>query len=542
MTPPRRTAAAALLTGVLALSLLLPAGPVGAAGAAAGAAGVSTARPSVALAAAADDLAPAPPRFRRCGGARCARVPVPLDHDEPAGPEVRLAVLEVPARRPARRLGTLFVNPGGPGASATSFARTAGRLLGPAVRNRFDVVGVDPRGVGGSEAALCLGRAEVRVPRTSFPRTPAQVRRWLDHDAVERRLCRDERIVDHMSTADTARDLDWVRQALGEDTVTFFGASYGSVLGATYAAMFPDRVRAMVVDGVLDPVAWTTGRAGEGTTVPVTTRLGSDAGTREALEQGLARCDQVALRACALAGPGDALARWDAVADRLRADPGAAGRIRVPHDVLVSTTVSALYAGDLAGVAELVRQVERALANLDAGRTGRVAARALREAGSPTGPFPGPYGRAPSAYVDGSFHGVLCADSVNPSSPQAWKDAAALSFADHGDLGPYWSWSSSACDGWPGSSEDAYRGPFGVPDPARVLVVNNAHDPATPLPGALALRDELGGSPLVVVDGGFGHVATGSDPCATQQVRRFLLTGAASAPEVRCTAEPLFGP
>ena len=120
------------------------------------------------------------------------------------------------------------------------------------------------------------------------------------------------------------------------------------------------------------------GGDGTGSTVPVTTRVGSDAGTREALEQGLARCDEAGRRACALAGAGDALARWDAVADRLRAEPAAAKRVRFPHDVFVATTVSALYAGDLAGVARTVQRVERALADLDAGRPGRVPAEARR--------------------------------------------------------------------------------------------------------------------------------------------------------------------
>ncbi len=542
----RLPAAVVLLVAPVALGVVT----VPAAGAAPPPAAAAVAGP----AAAAGDLRPRPPRFRDCGRARCARVTAPLDHDRLDGPTIELFVTQVPARRPAARIGTLFVNPGGPGGSAADFARFAGQVLGRGVRDRFDIVGVDPRGVGRTAPARCRGRSDVGYPEVAYPRTTRQRDQWLAFDAAERRLCRGTRILDHMSTADTARDMDWVRRALGEDTLTFFGASYGSVLGATYGALFPDRVRAMVVDGVLDPVEWTTGRrdASSGP-LPVTTRLGSDQGSREELAVGLALCEQAGRRECRLGR--DALARWDTVAGRLLANPGAGDRIELSYDDFLRITQGSLYAGDLAGIARLTEEAERALARLDTRPAPRrgvgpgapddlAAARRAAETAAGASPFPGPYGAARGrrrTSLDGAFHGVLCADSVNPATTDAWPPAAAASFSRYRDFGPLWTWSSSACVGWPGSSADAYRGPFSGPDPDRVLVVNNQYDPATPLSGARALSEQLGGAPLLTVTGGFGHVATGTDDCATEQVRRALVTGRSTGLDLGCTAPPLFG-
>ena len=160
-----------------------------------------------------DDDAPTI-RWRDCGRFDCGRMVVPLDHDEPDGADITLNLVRVPARKPARRVGAVFVNPGGPGGGAADFAPYAARLLGPKVRKRFDVVGVDPRGVAGSSGLACRGRSDASYPRVTFPDTRSQRRDWLEFDATVQRLCGRERIVDHMSTADTARDMDLVRQAL----------------------------------------------------------------------------------------------------------------------------------------------------------------------------------------------------------------------------------------------------------------------------------------------------------------------------------------
>lgn len=563
------------LSGPRTLSAVLAAGlaavlALGLASAPGGAAAAPSTDPATATPAATVRVADTPTtdravprvRFRDCGRFRCARVPAPLDYDAPDGATVSLAVLKVPARKPSRRLGTLFVNPGGPGGSATEFATYAGQFLGSTVRNRFDIVGIDPRGVGGTADLLCEGRGQVGYPRQAYPRTATQIDRWLAFDAQERRLCEGRRILDHMSTADVARDMDHVRRALREDTVSYFGASYGSMLGSTYAALFPSSVRALVVDGVLDPVAWTSGRDGTGTTVPVTTRLGSGEGSREALVAGLAACDAAGRPACPVAG--DALGAWDTVADRLQDDRALGRAIRLSYDDFVGTTLGLLYAGDLSTVARMTAQARRAIRAQDArGRgagTGAAVAdlAAVRRAATRTVdalPFPGPdetalarTGSTPSApgtsarariAISGAFHGVLCSDSVNPSSTDVWPTAADTADAAAPDFGPLWTWSSSACVGWPGSGDDAYRGPFATDAADRMLIVNNRYDPATPLTGALALQGETGAR--LVTARAYGHVATGTNRCATRAVSDFLVSGVAPAADRTCSGVGPFG-
>lgn len=493
-------------------------------------------------------------RWRDCGRVDCGRMVAPLDHDEPDGAGVTLNLVRVPARRPARRVGAVFVNPGGPGAGAADFAPYAARLLGPAVRNRFDVVGVDPRGVAGSNGLACRGRSDASYPRVAFPDSRRQLRDWLAFDATLHRLCGRERIVDHMSTADTARDLDLVRRALGDEQASFFGASYGSVLGATWVSMFPDTVRVAVVDGVLDPVAWTTGRdlpdGTPGSSLPASGRLGSEVGARDALAAGLAECDAAGRRECRLAG--GALGRWDAVAARLRGDRAAARRVGLSYSDFVGSTLGMLYGGDVAFIADFTFRAERQLAR-SAGRplSGEAAevhgslARSVREVRDrlADSPFPGPWSatagqwRAGSRiWVDGSFHGVLCSDALNPTDTDAWVENAERTRAAGADFGPLWSWSSSACAAWPGSGEDAYRGPFAMPGAERLLVVSNRHDPATPLSGALALQELMPGSRLVTT-GETGHVATGTNSCATAVVRQVLSTARTPVEDVFCARE-----
>ena len=496
-------------------------------------------------------------RWRDCGRVDCGRMSVPLDHDEPDGASIDLEVARVPARKPARRIGAVFVNPGGPGGGAAGFAPYAARLLGPQVRNRFDVVGIDPRGVGGSSGLLCRGRSDASYPRVAFPDTRPQRRDWLAFDATEQRLCAKKRIVDHMSTADTARDMDLVRQALGDEQASFFGASYGSVLGATWVSLFPGTVRVAVVDGVLDPVAWTTGRdlpdGTPGSSLPSSGRLGSEVGARDALVAGLAECDAAGRGTCRLAG--DALGRWDAVAARLRGDRAAGRRIGLSYSDFVGSTLGMLYGGDVAFIADFAFRAERRLARTG-GRplSGEPAeadaslARTVRQVREQLArsPFPGPYAAAPTVtgqrragsrvWIDGSFHGVLCSDGLNPTDTGAWVENAERTRAAGGDFGPLWSWSSSACAAWPGSGEDAYRGPFTMPGAERLLVVSNRHDPATPLSGALALQELMPGSRLVTT-GETGHVATGTNECATSVVRAVLSTARTPGADVFCERE-----
>ena len=198
------------------------------------------------------------------GSLECTRATVPLDYDDPNGATTSLFLSRRPADRPANRIGTLFINPGGPGGPSSRFVRYFADRLGNKVLRRFDIVGIDPRGIGRSTRMHCHPAGTIPPdPREFIPLTAAKARPVIRYYTFLAEGCAAtaSEITDHMTTADTARDMDLIRQALGDAQLTYYGISYGSVLGATYAAMFPDSIRAMVLDGVVNPGAWYRGAA-----------------------------------------------------------------------------------------------------------------------------------------------------------------------------------------------------------------------------------------------------------------------------------------
>ena len=479
-----------------------------------------------------EDVAPA--------GFECAVVAVPLDHDDPAGETLPLDVLRAPATGdPADRIGTLFVNPGGPGGSSTSFVVEFRERVPAEVSERYDIVGIDPRGVGRSAPMLCrTDESRPPYPRAWFPTNREQAGRRIRFDDWLRDACapgdaRDAPVVAHMSTADTARDMDLLREALGDSRLHYYGISYGTQLGSTYAAMFPDRVGRMILDGVLDPVEWTTGQDGEAATQPFSQRLGSGYGAWQALTAAFAECDRVGRLRCVLAG--HASEAWLDIVGRLKRKPFRSPSTgRVTYDAVVGSALGYLY--DARYVPDLMRAVKRlheAMFGAGALRVTdwRPAAVARRVDGG--GGIPGPY--LPGwARAGSSFAGVACADSDNPVDPEAWIPAGNRADRAAPWFGKLWTWASSPCAGWPEEyKEDRWAGPFATTTADPVLVVGNSYDPATPLHGARAVNRLLEGSRLLVLDG-WGHGALDSGPCIDAAYRDYLVDGTLPAAGTVC--------
>lgn len=471
----------------------------------------------------------------------CATVRLPLDYDDPDGPTTPIKLLKVPAS--GDRIGSLFVNPGGPGGSALGFATAAGDLIGPGVSRRFDVIGVEPRGIGENPAAKCFLEPGERLdyPRTQYPLTDHQEWKWLRGDRMTNRACRAGRspITDHMSTADYARDIDVVRQAEGDEQLSFYGISYGSMVGQTYAAMFPDRVRAMIVDGVLDPVAWTTGRDPE---VPSTYQLRSGEGAYEALTTALNDCDRVGRERCPLSG--HATESWLRVIRLARRGKLRADGMRITEQDVVGSALGSLYsASDIMYLIRFIKDVERSSTRGTTTTRARVAEswreleriRAERDRIGPYGVAPG-YG---ARWV--GFESVLCADAVNPADQQAWPDAARRARRAQPWFGPLWTWASSLCAGWPArSDEDAFRGPWRTTTATPLLVVGNTHDPATPINGARVANRKFVDSVLLTLNG-WGHGALDSGPCIRTKMADYLIEQRLPRPSTWCRpARPLF--
>ena len=238
----------------------------------------------------------------------------------------------------------------GPG--STSCGQAGPFILTEEVRARFDLVSFDPRGIFRSRPLRCFespAQWEPYFTPFAFPITPAETQERIAADRYLLRAC-DQRagaIINHMATADVARDMDLLRAALGDARLNYVGYSYGSYLGVTYANLFPDRFRALVVDGVLDPVAWSTGAGNSARTQPFSTRLRSDAGAQATLDEFFRLCDAAGPQACAFAPRSKA--RYADLADRLRDDPAKlvdpfTGEVfDYNYSFLVADTLGAMY-------------------------------------------------------------------------------------------------------------------------------------------------------------------------------------------------------
>lgn len=465
-----------------------------------------------------------------CNGSfECATVRVPLDYDEPHGPTIAIALVRLPATDPERRIGSLFLNPGGPGDSGVDFAMQFGPFLyTDEVRARFDLVGFDPRGQARSEPLRCFRSAAESVAAahaTPFPVGVSEELAWIATDRLLDAACdeRGGRIGNHMSTANVARDLDRLREAVGDETLTYNGYSYGTYIGATYANLFPERVRALILDGALEPTAWATGTGSEGQLLPVGTRTRAAVGSLETLHEFFRLCDAGAER-CAFSG--NAAVRFTAVAERLQLEPVQVplpdgSVVEVGYAFLVGVTREALAdsIGAWPTLAEQLAGIE-ALSGLGpGGAVSRVLA-----------PSRGSSPRSPGRdrdylnVVEGR-PGVTCVDTANPRSYAAWPLAAA----EDGIFGPYWTWFSSRCAEWPFADEDRFTGPFDARTANPVLVVGNLFDPATRYEAAVALARQLPAARLLTVHGwghsshGWGPTPRGISRCADELAARYLV-------------------
>jgi pimeloyl-ACP methyl ester carboxylesterase len=490
---------------------------------------------------------------------QCATAIVPLDYDKPKGRQITLALARLPAGDPSRRIGSLFLNPGGPGGSGVDVVLQGGpSLYSDEVRARFDLVGFDPRGIIRSTPLRCYETFDEAIADLwpiPFPVTREEERLYVQSDRAIARACaeRGGPILNHMSTANVARDMDLLRRAVGDAKLTYAGYSYGSYLGATYANLFPGKVRALVVDGVLDPVAWSTGRGGQARTQPFSTRLGSAKGAYQTMQEFLRLCDAGGSN-CAFS-EGNPVRRFDRLARRLLrepvelVDPGTGETILVTYAVLISGTLNVLYdpflwpewAGILQQLDELTSPAAAA-AGLQA-RQDRLGAdfRALRARlgrGFQQEEYPN--------FIEGG-PGVYCSETHNPDKVRAWSRAARAQDRKFPYFGRPWTWTSSTCQPWPGWDKDHYDGPWDRTTANQVLVVGNLFDPATPYHGAVTVDRLLPRSRLLTL-AGWGHTSLLLSACIDAHVNRYLLTsrvppkGTVCEPDVVPFAQPAPAP
>jgi pimeloyl-ACP methyl ester carboxylesterase len=451
---------------------------------------------------------------------------VPLDYRHPHGATIGLLVFRHPATDPARRLGTLFVNGGGPSAQYANV--TGGYTAIPAaLRARYDIIGFDPRGFGASTPVRCFPTmaAEARLLAAlpaGFPVGARQISVWDATWAAFDTRCAHRvpaGLLAHDSTADVARDMDLLRQAVGVKMLNYYGLSYGTALGAIYANLFPAHVGRMVLDGNMDPVAYTTNDRTRG--LPMFLRDREDEASAATLRAFLDLCGKAPATACAFTAgtPAATRAKFAALIRRLRAHPVFfPGTRQTCGFACVVESVPLTQVSSWPSGARLLQELWAATTK---------HARAVR-------PLPAASTTPAAGYVgpEQSF-ALTCSDGPNPRNPAAYTVGARLAYARSGPMGGLWAWPTEACAHWP-ATRDRYTGPWDRRTAHPILLLGITGDPDTPYWDSLALAHDLARARLLTIDG-YGHEEFANPSnCATNYLVRYLLTGALPAKRTVC--------
>ena len=440
---------------------------------------------------------------------QCAKVRVPLDWARPNGRKIHLAVIRHRASRPRKRIGSLFFNPGGPGNSGVDAVRAGGgELLDAFGRGRFDVVSWDPRGSAGASTRVRCFRSQGSRARfwgdQSVPTTnPASRDYRRKTDAFARRCGELSRpLLRHISNVDQVRDLDYLRRLVGDRRLNFYGVSWGTFVGQTYANMFPRRVRAMVIDGVVDPVPFTKGAAA----AVANNVVGSDRVLRE-LESV---CQHAGPDRCALARHGPVAPRMRHLLARVRRAPIPAPSADPPGTLTHGDVLTALFSqlGHPEAWPQLALELDQAAEGDGSGLAteARKGYRVFRS--SPNG--------------DG-FSALWCADSPAHQGSQAWPRIIDRLAAVSPTRGPFLGWYAWApCASWPTRSAERYTGPWNASTENPILVMGIRFDPNTPFASARRVARRLGNAVLLEQQG-YGH-GTFTDPsaCVTRAMGAYL--------------------
>ncbi|GAA0578235.1 alpha/beta hydrolase [Paractinoplanes ferrugineus] len=473
------------------------------------------------------------------GWGQCATAKVPLDYDRPDGEKISVALLRVRARDQKNRIGSLFVNPGGPGGSGVSMALAAPYFLSEALLDRFDVVGMDPRGIGFSDRVTCFADAGRQAPVTAklgigFPWGAAEEKSYLKAAGQEARACSTtgRALAGAMSTAEVARDLDVMRRAVGDSKLTYLGFSYGTALGQYYANMFPDRFRAIVVDGVIDPRAWvgtasTAGRIQDD-------RLHSADGAYRALAEILRRCSAAGSTKCAFSAK--PMENFRVLAERLKNKPLTVDGVTVTYAAFIGVVLGALYeptaGAEVTGIAADLFELTTPghVPGKDSlAVTGTEIRRLMKQAEGRAFPYDNSFD---------AYSAVMCTDGRHPAHGTSWPRAAARADQRAPYFGRAWAWASAQCaaDKWTVRDEDAYTGPFNRHTKHPLLIVGSLWDPATNYADAVSSSKLLPDSRLLSSDN-WGHTAYGTSACATGITDRYLLYRALPAKGTTCVGD-----
>jgi pimeloyl-ACP methyl ester carboxylesterase len=445
--------------------------------------------------------------WKGCGDSfQCSKLTVPMDYTNPSAGSFHLALIRLPASDQKHRIGSLVINPGGPGGSGVTYARAAEQVISSAVRKRYDIVGFDPRGVGASDPVQCLSNTELDafLAADPTPTTPDQIATSvaLAQQLADGCKTRVGKALEFVGTRDAAHDIDVLRSALGDAKLHYLGKSYGTFLGATYAEEFPSNVGTMVLDGVIDP-ALTSSQI----------NLGQAQGFELATRSFMADC--IKHSGCPMGTSVDAgMASLRAFLDGLDAKPLPTND---PQRQLTEGWASLGVAYPMYSPS-LWPELRTALSS------------ALKGNGTPLMILADSYAdrSGGGGYTDNlmtALYAVNCQDRAQPGGV-AGIEKDAQTFAP---LAPTWgaqiAWGSLPCVYWPNKPTDTPH-PIRAEGSGPILVIGTTRDPATPYAWAVSTAKELANGHLLTRNGD-GHTAyREGNPCIDTAVDAYLLKGA----------------
>ncbi|TIH33664.1 alpha/beta hydrolase [Subtercola vilae] len=449
------------------------------------------------------------------GGFQCAKATMPLDWAKPGSDTISIALIKQPAKG-STRLGTLFVNPGGPGVSAIDFVKgNVDFAVDPSLQQQYDIVGFDPRGVGASTAVSCVTAKQMDSYLYDITPGAHGSAEWIAAATATAKAfgagCASGTgaLLGHIDTESTVRDLDALRAAVGDAGLNYLGYSYGTFIGGEYANLFPKKVNRLVLDGVVDP-----------TSTGFDSTIGQAKGFEGALRAYLADC--LAGSNCPFSGTVDtAAAQVTTLLKAVDTSPirAADGR-QLGSSSLLTAIFYPLYAkSSWPYLSQMIAEVKQGKADI-----------AFQLADAYNG-----------RNSDGTYRNnqTEAFTAINCLDYPAVTDAATIAkqnselVAASPTFGPWWTYGDIGCAAWP---VPATRTPAPISDVGAptILVVGTTDDPATPYTDAQSVAKQLTGSQLITYVGE-GHTAYGTSSCVHKIVDDYFLTGTAPTSDPRCT-------